>query len=255
MAGWRVARALLTLRGQADQAWPKRDTASDGTIGDAAHATRDSDHNPWVTDPAGVGVVTAIDLTHDPAHGADMHTLAAALAGSRDRRIKYLIWNRAILRSYPKTSTPAWTWTAYSGPNPHTAHLHLSVHPDQAHYDSTTRWRIPEEDQVQLDDKISLDPWQRPYYSKPGEPETTHLTVREALLDAAVQSRRNGRWIKDLLDDLTGELPAQVAAAVLAAAPAGAPIDPAAIQAAVGATVEARLRTVLGSLDSTAPPA
>ncbi|MQB02542.1 MAG: hypothetical protein GEU78_20460, partial [Actinobacteria bacterium] len=78
---WRVARSLLTLRDQVDAAAPNRSKRSDGTIGDAAHASRSSDHNPWVKDGA-TGVVTAIDLTHDPAGGANMHTISEALRTS-----------------------------------------------------------------------------------------------------------------------------------------------------------------------------
>jgi hypothetical protein len=44
---WRVARSLEVLLGQFNAACPGRSKASDGSIGDAAHATRDSDHKPW----------------------------------------------------------------------------------------------------------------------------------------------------------------------------------------------------------------
>lgn len=64
---WRLAPALVTLRDEINKRFPNRSTISDGTIGDAAHASRDSDHNPWVIDTDGVGVVTAIDITEDDA--------------------------------------------------------------------------------------------------------------------------------------------------------------------------------------------
>lgn len=63
---WRVARALLTLRREVVALAPRRSKASDGTISDAAHQGRNTDHNPWVRD-GGVGMVTALDITHDPA--------------------------------------------------------------------------------------------------------------------------------------------------------------------------------------------
>jgi hypothetical protein len=72
---WRGAKALFRLRDQINATFPGRNKASDGLIGDAAHATRASDHNPWVIDN-GVGVVTAIDITHDPMQGCDAGALA-----------------------------------------------------------------------------------------------------------------------------------------------------------------------------------
>ena len=138
---WRLALALAQLREELDAAAPARSRASDGTIGDAAHASRDSDHNPWVTD-RGVGVVTAIDLTDDDAHGADMAKLADHLLRKRDPRIKYLIHNARIASSYPTSSTPAWTWRPYSGVNAHRKHLHVSVQPEHALYDSRAGWDV-----------------------------------------------------------------------------------------------------------------
>lgn len=88
---WRVAKALLQLRAQVDAKFPGRSTASDGTIGDANHASRASDHNPWVTDKHGGHVVTAMDITHDPAHGFDSYAFAEQLRQRRDPRIKSVI--------------------------------------------------------------------------------------------------------------------------------------------------------------------
>jgi hypothetical protein len=137
---WRAARSLLVIRDQVNAAAPGRDTSADGIIGDAAHSSRDSDHNPDQ-----YGIVRAIDMTQDPAHGADMGVVAEALRCSRDSRIKYVIWNRRI---FSATISP-WTWRSYSGTDPHTGHLHLSVVSD-ARADETRLWSIgitpPEED-------------------------------------------------------------------------------------------------------------
>jgi lysozyme family protein len=137
----RNAEALLHLRDQINARFPGRSTASDGLIGDAAHQSRASDHNPWVIDN-GVGVVTAIDITHDPAHGCDANAIVLALWSSRDRRIKYLIWNRRIANSHPIGAAPAWTWRTYTGESPHDHHFHLSVLPDKAAYDDVSAWTI-----------------------------------------------------------------------------------------------------------------
>lgn len=134
---WRVAKSLLTLRGQIDQRFPKRSKASDGTIGDPSHQSRKSDHNPWVTN-GGIGVVTAMDVTNDPEHGCSAQQLVDALVQSRDPRIKYIIWNRHIVSS----SVQPWTWRPYTGANPHDKHFHLSVLPEPAKYDALTPWSI-----------------------------------------------------------------------------------------------------------------
>ena len=137
---WRVAESLDKLRDQIDAAWPNRNKASDGTIGDAAHCSgdpRSSDHCPWVKDGA-MGVVTALDITHDPTHGVDNNKIVANLVASRDPRIKYIIWNGRIISS---TVSP-WVWRTYTGSNPHTKHFHLSVSSLKSRYDSRAEWRI-----------------------------------------------------------------------------------------------------------------
>lgn len=138
---WRVARSLATLRDQVNRRAPRRNKASDGTIGDARHCQRTSDHNPWVRD-GGVGVVTAFDITHDPRGGCDANTIAEAIRASRDARVKYIIWNRRIANSAAIGGAQPWAWRPYSGDNPHTRHVHISVKPDKASYDSTAAWSI-----------------------------------------------------------------------------------------------------------------
>lgn len=130
---WRVARSLLALRDQINKQHPKRKKHADGTIGDAAHASRKSDHNPWVKDGK-VGIVTALDVTHDPATGPDTWALSEFMRQQKDPRIKYLISNRRIF------SSPAYTWRKYTGSNPHSGHVHISVHSSKTHYDSEKTW-------------------------------------------------------------------------------------------------------------------
>ena len=112
---WHVAGSLQQLLLQLNNLAPRRNKASDGSIGDAEHASRSSDHNPWYR-----RTVTARDFTHDPRGGLDCNWLAQALINSGDPRIKYIIWNKRIW----ERSTG---WKAYHGINPHTHHLHLSV--------------------------------------------------------------------------------------------------------------------------------
>ncbi|NOT54007.1 MAG: hypothetical protein HOP18_05320 [Deltaproteobacteria bacterium] len=134
---WRAAQSLVRLREQINQIAPRRSIASDGTIGDENHRSRNSDHNPWVRDGA-IGIVTAIDITHDPDGGCNAEQIVQTLVDSRDPRIKYLIWNRRIISSQVRP----WVWRDYTGQNPHTKHFHLSVKPEKASYDSTTPWQV-----------------------------------------------------------------------------------------------------------------
>lgn len=139
---WRVAKAIEQLFKELNAACPGRSKASDGTIGDAAHAARTSDHNPWVQ-YQGMGIVTAGDFTLDLAHGADMPKLVRYFTQvSHDKRIKYLIHAGRIYSSYPTSSAPAWAARAYGGPNPHNHHLHVSVNPEPYYFDDNRVWGV-----------------------------------------------------------------------------------------------------------------
>lgn len=143
MIPWRVARSLLKLRDQTKAAHPAM--PNPGFIGDADHASRDSDHNPWIDDPAGdKNVVSAGDWYNKG--GLDSSDLAEALRRSRDPRLKYVISDGRIFRAYDKVVdgrlVKAWTWARYKGPNPHTGHCHVSVVATKSLYDSTRPWAL-----------------------------------------------------------------------------------------------------------------
>jgi len=122
MADWRLAMSLMKLREQVDHLFPNRSKASDGTIGNAAHAANKSDHNPNAA-----GIVCAWDVTHSPVTGCNAGHLVEALRKSRDPRIKYVIFNRRMFSSYPSGGVAPWTWRKYTGENPHDKHAHVSV--------------------------------------------------------------------------------------------------------------------------------
>jgi hypothetical protein len=156
---WRVARSLDVLLGEINAAAPARNKASDGSIGDAAHASRDSDHNPWVIH-GGQGIVRARDFTHDVAGGLDCHKLAKALTelialGGHPalRSGAYVIWNGRIY-SFDRRHEG---WRDYSGPNPHTHHLHLSVAIDAAGFDSNRPWFVMTEEDPMADYEKQLN--------------------------------------------------------------------------------------------------
>lgn len=128
---WRLANSLGVLRDQLNAAHPSRNKASDGTIGDAAHAASKSEHNPNAA-----GVVTAFDITHDPANGVDGGALAAAL--TTDPRTWYVIWNSRIWQAESG-------WQAYVGADPHTSHVHISTKQNSGNYDNNSNWNIGDE--------------------------------------------------------------------------------------------------------------
>jgi peptidoglycan hydrolase-like protein with peptidoglycan-binding domain len=134
-APWRPAASLAVLKAEANACNPNRDRASDGALGNEAHAQTVSDHNP-----NRAGVVRALDLDVD---GLDLATAvekcrAYAWAGWLPQLLNggYLIFNRRITRE-------DWSgWKAYLGPNPHTGHAHFSVGVDAAQYDDARPWLI-----------------------------------------------------------------------------------------------------------------
>jgi hypothetical protein len=138
-----LAPGALRLREQIDARWPGRDKASDGWIGDRAHAARISDHNPDKR-----GIVHAIDIDENFGVGRLRDGLAArrladelltyaasGLPGSD--RVKYVVYeNRIASGTYRSTW---WRWRP--GNWGHTAHIHVSF---TAKADTDARlWPLP----------------------------------------------------------------------------------------------------------------
>ncbi|MDL5055908.1 LysM peptidoglycan-binding domain-containing protein [Geitlerinema calcuttense] len=142
---YRIAKSLGTLRSQVNAAYPNRDKASDGWIGDAAHAKNTSDHNPWIKikeNSKTVGIVTALDIDKDLSATEKVGRIVDALVLHKDKRIKYIIWNSRIISSYAANGYAAWVWRPYSGKNKHTEHVHISVKAEQQFFDDASDWRL-----------------------------------------------------------------------------------------------------------------
>ncbi|GEP38904.1 hypothetical protein NPS01_25670 [Nocardioides psychrotolerans] len=142
---WRTAYSLDELLDAINAAAPDRSKAADGSIGDTAHSSRTSDHNP---NPA--GVVRARDFTHDPAGGFDAHAFAEdirqlGIAGHPALGPGAYVISRGRIAS----ATYGWDWRDYDGSNPHDHHTHVSVATAAAGYDSNALWGVMQEDTMQ----------------------------------------------------------------------------------------------------------
>ena len=159
MATWTLVPCLAALRGEFNDIAPRRDTASDGSIADAAHvAGGNSDHIPDEESDAlrdhdadSKNEVHAIDVDSSGPwpQGFSMelavqHILRRCRAG-QERRLKYIIYNRRIW-----SASSGWVQRAYNGANPHDKHAHFSASYETAHEASTASWHL--EDLVTLTD-------------------------------------------------------------------------------------------------------
>jgi hypothetical protein len=135
---WFLAPSLVQLRDEINVEWPNRDKASDGSIGNAEHSARVSDHNPDDR-----GMVHAIDIDRD---GINVDLILSNTIG--DHRVNYVIYNKQIwsrvrdFRAIP-----------YNGVNAHKSHIHVSIlYTEKAETDKSL-WlqRIkPQEDEVEF---------------------------------------------------------------------------------------------------------
>lgn len=133
---WFVAPSLNTLLGEFNTMAPGRSKAADGSIGDASHSARRSDHNP---DYSAGGVVRARDFTHDPPE-LDIHKEVRKPDILHDPRTKYIISNDRIMAYYAVGGYPPYAERPYGGSNPHRQHAHQSIKPGRVYEFDTTSW-------------------------------------------------------------------------------------------------------------------
>lgn len=118
---WKLSRAAAQLREQVDDCYPTRDRRSDGTIGDAKHSARKSDHNPDAN-----GWVRALDIDSDLGFKSDetadlVEQIRKYAKRAKRKRISYIIYNGRIASPILN-----WKWRKYRGSNPHKSHFHCS---------------------------------------------------------------------------------------------------------------------------------
>jgi len=167
---FRVAKALLNLRDEVDRKFPHRDRSSDGTIGNAAHQKLGSasDHNPFIKDAHGVGVVRALDvdagpgLFPDESHDTVGDTVAKAVrrAGENGHPALqdggYLIYEGRIASA---KSDPPWSFRPFSGDS-HQSHPHISVGRSASAYDSNKPWGVADQLMASPGPKVVVNPGQ-----------------------------------------------------------------------------------------------
>lgn len=157
---WELTRGLQNLRTQVNKRWPHRDHASDGTIGDAAHAAGVSGHNPddlpydnaeWDGDPDNIPEVRAWDMDSDLGEAgtsAQMVVDHIRALSNVSSVLRYIIYNRKIYRA-----PNGWIAQAYSGPSPHTEHIHFSGAWSQASDNNATfNFKLEEVNMPSIDD-------------------------------------------------------------------------------------------------------
>jgi hypothetical protein len=121
----RLVAGGVTLRNQINKRWPKRDKRSDGWIGDKAHVSRESDHNP---DARGLVHALDIDADLDPKDPGAAQRLAnqivayAASGIPGANRIKYVVFNDQIASGTYANSMWKWRGSGYG----HMHHIHVS---------------------------------------------------------------------------------------------------------------------------------
>ncbi len=122
---WYLAPSLVQLRKEINALWPNRDKSSDGSIGDASHSARASDHNP-----DGKGCVHAIDTDKDGIDPAELLREATS-----DPRVHYVIW-----QGHEYDAENGFRPVAYHGINGHYHHMHISIKHTTAAENSTAPW-------------------------------------------------------------------------------------------------------------------
>jgi hypothetical protein len=129
---WFLAPSLKKLFADVDAKWPHRSKAWDGSIGDASHAARKSEHNPNrdTHDAVPDGAVTAIDIT-----SADIDAPWVIKHLINDPRVWYVIHDGTIW-----SRTYKFAARKYTGANSHTHHIHVSLNQNKQAVNDVEDW-------------------------------------------------------------------------------------------------------------------
>lgn len=213
--------ALTRLRNEVNAAYPRRDKDSDGWIGDRAHQSRASAHNP---DPD--GSVDAFDMDCElngpgrPYKAAVAHVISQF---EKHPAASYWIYNDQIsLRSEGWRARSY----AYAGPvrNRHTKHVHLETR--EGHENSTQPWGIKEGEDVDLDDKVYTAEAKNAFGVPAGERDVRAIL---AAVDKRTSKLTNTAWLAALVRAETAALRTVVEHLAAALKAGGGNVDTAAV--------------------------
>jgi hypothetical protein len=139
---WQTVPSLTQLLIQVDTAYPVSHPA-DGTAAGQGHYLNSpkSDHTPDANGDVRAGDIG--EVIED-----DAFTVAEAVRLSRDPRIKYVIHEERMYSSYNHPNGLPYTWRSYSGPNPHSSHVHVSVY--RINQTDDTPWDIGTQTSITL---------------------------------------------------------------------------------------------------------
>lgn len=270
VASWTLVPCLVTLRGEFNALAPGRDRASDGSIGDQAHAQSSSDHNPDETgatpyeDADSTNEVHAIDVDKDLRKTG--WTMARAVGiivlrhrNGQDDRLQNVIYNRVIY-------SRSWGWTArtYTGSNAHTEHAHFSARYTTAEERDTRPWGLlaAEEDEddgmagiTQDEFNTRMDAWWNDRMAAEDPPSGQLSRLRRAPWNQTVGS--DGRTMYQVINQAAAAHPAILALAELVQAFIEAEgVDDAQVNAKLGelSAAVAGVRAAVEEHDAGTPP-
>ena len=217
---------LLELTEEFDILGPKRDDASDGSIGDAAHKARSSNHNRDDTsgsatpqsDSDGEPDIRAVDIDDSGPFlngftmqkGVDL--IVSRCRSGVENRLVEIIYNG---KCWYKSN--GWAQQTYTGSNKHDRHAHFGAKADTGKLENDRRpWGLVEKwgDDVTPDELLDYDDVPNLYGDKATNP---NVQVRTAL-KAAVSSDVKLDDVLALLKKIDAKPPVDIDIDALAAA-------------------------------------